>query len=694
MKPREIFGRIDRLQRARPFKIGASILALLVVVTLAVVAFVSLTAEGRLNEVQKARLVEQVERAQQEAIELAQSEGRNASLAARAAVGEALIAAQDDLDSAEGVLSLSVTIALAAAVALAALLAIVWLGIAITWTALVLGAAAIAGPLLAYPSTELYGRLIGGVFFLTTAFVALLAGARALLSGRGAVLAVAANVISEAVRLKISLVFIVLLVLALPLIPNLLDASNPLRYRVQTFLQYSTSASFIALALLTLFFGCATVAFEQRDKTLWQTITKPIGPFRYLLGKWLGLITLNAVLLAVCAAGIFLFTEYLKHQTAQGEMRPFLAEHDESQHARDGLTDPTQIDVLHALMSYTEDRRILMDEVLTARVTADPAPPIDRAGADFTGYVAQRLESARLGDPTFASDPAGLAQFEQQIFDEIVAQSRTLGTSGESFRRVFVFEGLGGARDSDRPIQLRYKASAGGNRPDEQIWLTFNFLNLGLQAAVERETALAQPFSVIVPPGAINDAGELAVEVINGRLGFNPSSGQMAVRGNPLQVSLQGADGIQVTYSVGSFHANFLRVALVLWLKLAFLAMVAVWASTFLSFPVATLVAVSVFMLAESSAYVVDSVNFFSVKNQAGEVVWYRVLVDWVASAAGRAFLGYASLEPTDRLVQGRLLPGVMLAWGVGFLGTCCAVLYAMGGYVFSRRELALYSGQ
>ena len=111
--------------------------------------------------------------------------------------------------------------------------------------------------------------------------------------------------------MKISVVFIVILLVLMALIPNSLTEDQPLRFRVQQWLSYGLGFSYAVLALLTLFLSVATVAFEQRDKIIWQTATKPVASWQYVLGKWSGVMVLNLVLLSVSAGGVYIFTEFL-----------------------------------------------------------------------------------------------------------------------------------------------------------------------------------------------------------------------------------------------------------------------------------------------------------------------------------------------------------------------------------------------
>ena len=55
------------------------------------------------------------------------------------------------------------------------------------------------------------------------------------------------------------------------------------------------------------------------------------------------------------------------------------------------------------------------------------------------------------------------------------------------------------------------------------------------------------------------------------------------------------ADEFEIMWQASSFESNFARAMIVNWVKLAFLAMLGVVASTFLSFPVAMLLAFTVF---------------------------------------------------------------------------------------------------
>merc|ERR1711965_137136 len=104
------------------------------------------------------------------------------------------------------------------------------------------------------------------------------------------VAAVAHTLVRESIRLRISLAFIVLMLVTLPLIPLWIDPDAPVRYQLQDFLSDSMALVYTLAACMTLVLACATVSFEVRDRQIWHLVTKPLGRLEYMIGKWLGLV--------------------------------------------------------------------------------------------------------------------------------------------------------------------------------------------------------------------------------------------------------------------------------------------------------------------------------------------------------------------------------------------------------------------
>lgn len=485
---------------------------------------------------------------------------------------------------------------------------------------------------------------------------------------RDRVAAVARNVLHESARMKISLIFIVMLVFGLASLPQLIVEKQSLHYKVQQFLAYGTGLTFWLIAILVLVFSVSSVAFEQRDKTIWQTMTKPVAAWEYVLGKWMGVVALAGVLLGVSASGVFLFTEYLRMQPAVGEREAYVAD--------------------EGAGAASEDRFILETQVLTARETRG-ADPLELDLAQFDKNVQDRVDSELkqlrdAGQVISREDEQALRdKIRAELPKQVQLAYRSIQPNGA---QVYYFSGLKAARESNSPILMRMKVNAGSNAPDALYRITVEVQNEGYRIV---ECPLGQMISLRPPmlPSVIDEDGVLVIKIHNRDVERGPAPPTTETISFP-------PDGLEVSYSAGSYRSNFVRVIAVLWVKLAFLAMLAIAASTFLSFPVACMVAFTTFLAAEGSKFILQSLESYQTSTQQGQVLIFNTIIDRIASAVGHLFKIYAGLRPTGRLVDGLMLSWADISWGVLTLGLCTAVLYAAGVLVFRRRELATYSGQ
>lgn len=649
-RARDVWRRLAMLQRGMPFKIGASIVV--VAIALGIMGYTGLSAARDANDATQAS--EQGVSAE-EAGEGAQgNEGvpaggveRDNLTRAREAVGRML----SGRESSAGVM-------LATTIGMGVALVVIWLGLAIWYVAL-LG----VGGLIAYGIGGLIAsagltRLLLGMIVLVASFSALLQGLRALFGGPGPVFAIARNVLAEAVRLKLSLVLIVLLVFALSAIPGLIDSDDALRYRVQSLLQYGTGGTFWIIALLVVLLSVASVAYDQRDRTIWQTMTKPVKAWQYVLGKWVGVAGISAVLLGVCASGVFLFVDYVRAQPARGEVRAY--------EAAGGL--------------ISEDRMVLETRILSARVGKKPDPAFTPDDPGFLQEVGRYIDDQRRSNPGFAQSDEEYAEVVQSLYKSAIAQSFRLPPGQFT---LFRFSGLSSARESDRLLTLHYKVTTSVNNPTNFYRVQFGWE--GAQRLIEQEVALGTINRVELPNDAIMSDGRLEIFMRNA--GRTDSPGETEV------LTVPEGDGMELAYSVGSYHLNFARVVLVLWVKLLFLSMIGIFAATFLSFPVAALLSVAVFLAAEGAGFVATSLESFRTTDQKGNLIFINWATAQVSEVVTGLFRVYANLRPTGRLVEGRLLSWQDVATGVLVLGAIASILFALATLIFRRRELAIYSG-
>ncbi len=547
------------------------------------------------------------------------------------------------------------------------LILVVWLGLGMIYP-LFVGAALLIYFLLKGRSSEVVGSIAVGMIILSLSFMVLMRGASLALSAAHPVFAIARNVLAEAIRMKISLVFIVLLFFVLAAMPMLLNDDQSLRYRIQTFLLYASSFTFLFVGLLVVFFGAATVTYEQREKMIWQTMTKPVAAWQYLLGKWLGVVVLAGILLTVSATGVFLFTEYLRNQPAIGESEPYLA--------ADGS-------------GMTEDRLVLETQVLASRVGVTPTLPFSINDPVFEQALEVQIQRERQTNPGYNPNPSERSALKSKIFNDEITEYLSVDPNSEKYEE-FVFNGLGNAKRLNLPLTLRYKINAEGNRPDMFYILTFAFDDGTVLPP--RRTGLGYSHTMALSPNFINSNGQIRVQIINGQL-MAASDGLFDVQTNVNTFTIP-RDGLEISYSVGGYRTNFVRVFIVLWVKLAMLAMLAVWASTFSSFPVACLIAGGLFFIGESAGFVQEALPGWGKTNVQGDPSIYRTIIynfaDWISSS----FKTYNDLRPSSRLSEGEILSWGSVSRGVLTLGAISGGFFLAGVGIFRKRQLAIYSGQ
>src|SRR3954462_11878474 len=119
------------------------------------------------------------------------------------------------------------------------------------------------------------------------------------------VLAIAWLTWKAAFRFRLFLVLILLLLGAVVGLPLLIKDDGTARGFTQILLTYTLSAITALLGLSTLWLACGTLARDIEDCQIQMVAVKPIARWQIWLGKWLGIISLNALLLAIAGGSVF-----------------------------------------------------------------------------------------------------------------------------------------------------------------------------------------------------------------------------------------------------------------------------------------------------------------------------------------------------------------------------------------------------
>ena len=108
-----------------------------------------------------------------------------------------------------------------------------------------------------------------------------------------------------ALRFKLFLVIAALLILAVVGLPLIIKDDGTARGFTQILLTYTMSAVTALLGLSTLWLSCGTLARDIEECQIQVVATKPIARWQIWIGKWLGIMSLNALLLALSGACIY-----------------------------------------------------------------------------------------------------------------------------------------------------------------------------------------------------------------------------------------------------------------------------------------------------------------------------------------------------------------------------------------------------
>jgi len=216
-----------------------------------------------------------------------------------------------------------------------------------------------------------------------------------------------------ALRFKLFLVIAVLLILAVVGLPLVIKDDGTARGFTQIILTYTLSAITALLGLSTLWLSCGTLARDIEECQMQIVVTKPIARWQIWLGKWLGIVSLNAVLLAFSGACVYGLLQW-----------------------RAGRLPAAEQQILH-------------EQVLVARGVAKEKD----FSADINAEAKQVLQERLKSNPVTTAD---LPEVEKQIREQVKAELQVV-PAGYSSRPWQIDLGFAKNHLRDQPLQLRVK---------------------------------------------------------------------------------------------------------------------------------------------------------------------------------------------------------------------------------------------
>jgi ABC-type transport system involved in multi-copper enzyme maturation permease subunit len=443
-----------------------------------------------------------------------------------------------------------------------------------------------------------------------------------------------------AFRYRLFWILVALLAAAVVGLPLLLKDDGTAQGMVQILLTYTLSATATLLGFATLWLSCGTLAKDVEECQVQMVAVKPIARWQIWLGKWLGLLSLNAILLALAGVSIFILLQW-----------------------RAGRLSPDQ-------------QKIVREDIFVSRASArEPLPNL--------APTVDRIMKREVKDPSTMSE-SDLAEKRQQITERLIGLRTVLPS--RMWRQWAIDLSSLKDRLRDQRLQLRVKfhtANANQEATYTTLWKV-GPTNSTRQAELS-ETFPADSFQEFsLPPNLLDDQGRLWIQV------GNP---------NDLDLTFPLEEGVELLYPESTFGVNFARGLLIIFFWLALLASIGLSAASFLSFPVAAFVSLAVLFIGLSSGTVSTVVEQGTITGyEASKGGYGHSVVDYVIvpifAGALKVINLVQSFSPIDSLSSGR-----SITWGQLGLAVAQIVLLLSGFFcaagilLFNRRELATAQG-
>ncbi len=549
--------------------------------------------------------------------------------------------------------------------------------------------------------------------------------------------AVARQTFAQCLRMRVAGLFIVLLAGALAAMPLLIQGeSGPaesggttLASRIRTFLSYSVSLTGMLLILVTVFLSVAVISDDVRTKQIFSIATKPLPRWQYVVGRWAGVVLLNALLLAAAGAAIYAVAQSMRARSA---INP-------------------------------GDRRTVETEIFTARERVPPDPIDERVAqavqariealrgdgrfeSTLEGFVAQADGDAEAGLAAMMEEihqqerrrlqSAGPGESIQWTFSGIDAAGQTTAADGEiaevsreaGMVRVRAPNEVLGPLVYGGPVRINRVegrvTGIGRDFFDAQLDLDqpgVSDLDAGETVGVEVDPMIQLSYKLVPPDkpasGVLRSAWFVTNPPFYQEMRSDPpdrqvsltlstrllatdeetGEGELKVRYTNLPVSAAPADNVSVTvpreniavlYPVGGFEGNFVRALGLILVQVAFLAAVGVLAGSFLSFAVGCLVTFMFLPFSVAREFLVEAVRRSPGISEPMDPI--IAVGHYVVKVMTFLLPDFSSTDASQTLVRGMFLPWTTLGASIGLnVVLRGGLVLLLACLIFQRRELA-----
>jgi hypothetical protein len=451
-------------------------------------------------------------------------------------------------------------------------------------------------------------------------------------------LAVASSFVLEVARRRSSIACVLAVGALAVVLPGLPGGVGDLRSRLQRDASYGLGFPLILIALATISLAAGAIALDADRRRLDLVATKPAGRWQIVLGKLLGVLAVDAALLAAVLLGFAFRVEVIDRGRG----------------------------------ASAEDVAAARDRFFTPRrKSPSEPPPVDPAAlARLVKEIEESEEDGGRPGPTRREIEARARR----------ALSRLRVEPGKS--AALRFQGLESEEDPGGRIFIRavIHTSPPGLVPRFEVrWLQPDPPGAPVASS---SGATGVPHETRVP-AALAAGGSLRL-LLENPAGANQSA-----------VLIAEPSAIEALYPSGRFWPNVLRAFAAAFASLFFLASVCILGSALFTFPTASLLGLFFYITGLGSSFFLDTFAD-ALAGPAGDST--LEVIEKALARFGKLVLrllpDWAAIDPVERLAGGLAVPPDELAaragWTVFVQG---GIALAAAAFFFSRRELGSKRG-
>lgn len=446
--------------------------------------------------------------------------------------------------------------------------------------------------------------------------------------------------VKAAIRYRVVIVLTGLLLASVVVLPLMIKHDGSAQGFTQILLTYTLSSITFLLGFATLWIACGSLAREVQECQMQMLAVKPIPRWKIWLGKWLGIVLINAILLSISSGAVY------------------------------GIT-------LWRASHLSEDQRAVLDgEIFVARGSAKPNYPDIKPYVDE--YMAKRLEE----NPNLADmDPS----YVRQQMEEQVKVAHQMVRPGYVRRWIIPVGSPESVKDEAMYLRIKFFTSQPYDTSTYDVLWEIGPPETPQRVMRQMDISPEAPIEFEIPPNLVDANGVLVVDVTNGSQ-------------SPLFFPME--DGMEALYMKGGFGWNYIRGMMVILCWMSFLAAVGLAASSFLSFPVASFVSIALLIVGFSSGtltQVIEQGGIGGINHETGRKdspsVWDHVALP-IAKSALNVINLVKDFSPVSFLSTGRDISISILAMAFTQIVLVMGGLFAVFGmWAFTRSELATAQG-